>query len=76
MKTVNEVYTVNSVDENHSTVTKVEEVRTLESNQVAHLVINIYNEGYNKPEMDALLAGKLDVPDTDDWAQFLLIITN
>lgn len=40
MKSINEVYTVNSIDENHSVVSKNEEIHTLQSREVVNLTIN------------------------------------
>lgn len=76
MKSRNVVYSVNSVSENHSTVSKVVEVLTLQSKEVVNLtVINNDTNGYSRTEIDALLDNKIDVPAVEDWGNFELILT-
>jgi len=76
VKSRNVVYSVNSVSENHSTVSKVVEVLTLQSKEVVNLtVINNDTNGYSRTEIDALLDNKIDVPAVEDWGNFELILT-
>ena len=77
MKATINKYFVNTTNDVHKIETKIEKRSVYRAREVANVTINKSGvDGYTKEETNALLNTKIDVPDVDDWANFLLIITN